>query len=201
MRFTFLKENGNDVVKLYINQIGVAIFSMFLYTAAGAISESDKASLTIKIIISAFAMLFYYVLIYNVAWEIGAKDKIRIDSNRLERTPAKGIKLGLWANSLNFIVVGTALLLYIVYVLSGAEVFMSIFAVLNLIFRLFVSMYLGVIQGICAAFADNENLNWIMQTSLYLVFPVISAIITHISYILGLKDKRFFPNAKYKSNN
>lgn len=184
----FLKENFDNILKLYINQIGVAIFSMFLYTAAGAIDS--EYSLITKVFISLFSILFYCVLIYNVAWEIGAKDKIRIDAKRLERTPSKGIKIGLWSNSLNFLVIGIALILYVLYAITNVQAFHSIFAILNLIFRFFVSMYLGVIQGICVVFESNEHLYWISQTVLYIVFSGVSAAIIHLSYILGLKDWR-----------
>jgi hypothetical protein len=127
-----------------------------------------------------------------VAWEIGAKDKIRVDAQRLTRDPKKGILLGLWANSLNFIVIGVALILYILYALSGAEAFHSIFAILNLIFRLFVSMYLGSIQVICAAFENSTHLYWLSQTFLYIIFSALSAFVIYISYIFGLNDWRIF---------
>ncbi len=200
MRSKFLKDNWSNIVKLYINQIGVAIFAMFLYTAASAISDDANLSLIVKVVISVFSTLFYFVLIYNVSWEIGAKDKIKVDAGRLEKKSSKGIGIGIITNTPNFIVVGLALILYIIFVLSGVELFESIFAVLNLLFRLFISMYLGMIQGISTALSNNENLSWILQTFLYLVFSAISAIIIHISYVFGLNDKRIFPNSKYKSN-
>ena len=59
----FFRDNSDSIVKLYINQIGVAIFSMFLYTAAGALSVGGIASLLIKVGISVFAVLFYFSLI------------------------------------------------------------------------------------------------------------------------------------------
>ena len=192
----FLKSNIDSITKLYINQIGVAIFSMFLYTATGAV-ESNHTAL-IKCLISVFSIAFYFALVYNVAWEIGAKDKIRIDAKRLEREPKKGIFLGFWANSLNFIVVGAALILYVLYALTSVEVFQSLFAILNLIFRLFVSMYLGVIQGICASFEESVHLYWISQTVLYIVFCVISSLVIHMSYLLGLNDWRIFKKTAQK---
>ncbi len=200
MRLKFLRENWSSISKLYINQLGVAIFSMFLYTAAGAISENDKASLLIKVGISIFSMLFYYVLIYNVSWEIGAKDKIRIDAGRLEKKPSKGGGIGFFANIPNFTVIGIALIAYIVFAISGIDIFYTIFTLLNIFFRIFVSIYLGVIQGICDPLKENNDLYWIMQTSLYLVFSGISVLMIYISYIFGLNDKRIFPNSKFKSN-
>ena len=77
------KENSYDVVKLYVNQLGIMIFSMLLYTAVGAF-ENEKLSLALSIFVSVFSICFYLVLIYYAIWEIGAKDKIRIDGGRME---------------------------------------------------------------------------------------------------------------------
>ena len=83
---SFLKEHSDNIVKLIINQVGISIFAMFLYTAAAAIkSEDGGASLTFKVLISVFSIMFYLLLVYTIGWEIGAKDKIRIDGKRLER--------------------------------------------------------------------------------------------------------------------
>ena len=196
----FFKDNIDTVVKLIVNQIGVAIFAFFLYTAAGAISVEPGVSLTIKIAISVFAILFYLVLIYNIAWEIGAKDKIKIDGKRLTRTPNKGILIGLMANSLNFIVIAAALIMMIIYIFTSSDALYSAFAVLNFIFRFFISMYLGVIQGICSPFAADQNLYYLAQTIGFFVFSALSALAIHISYIMGLNDWRLIPATHNKNN-
>ena len=191
----FFKENSDNIIKLYINQIGIAIFAMFLYTAAGALSEKIPNSLAMKIFISVFSIAFYFVLVYNVAWEIGAKDKIRVDGGRMEKNEKKGILLGIYANSLNFAVVGVSIILSVLYITSGIDAFNTIFAVLNFLFRFFLSMYLGVIQGITASVTD-ESIAFLIQTVLFFVFSALSAVIVHVSYVLGLRDFRFFATSK-----
>ncbi len=191
----FFKENTESIVKLFINQIGVAIFSMFMLLAAYAISDKGGKAAVVSIFISIFSMIFYYVLIYNVAWEIGAKDKIRIDGARMEKKSSKGILLGIYANIPNIIIIGAAILLFALYMLGGGEWLKSCFAVLNFIFRFFVSMYLGLIQGITSGI-PNENVSYLIQSILFLAFSLISAVVIHISYLLGLRDFRFFPNQK-----
>ena len=190
----FFKENSESVIKLFINQIGIAIFSMFMILAAYAIKGGNAA--LISIFISIFSIAFYFVLIYNVAWEIGAKDKIRIDGGRMKERKSKGILLGIYANIPNFIVIGIATVSIIAYMLGGGEWLKSIFAVLNLIFRFFVSMYLGVIQGFTSSITD-QNASYLVQSILFLVFSSLSAVVIHVSYILGLRDFRFFPTAKH----
>ena len=191
----FFKENSENIIKLFINQIGIAIFSMFMILAAYAISDKGGNAAVISIFISIFSIIFYFVLIYNVAWEIGAKDKIRIDAGRMEKKESKGILLGIYSNIPNFIIIGLAIVLFSIYMIAGGEWLKNIFAILNFIFRFFVSMYLGLIQGITTSIA-NENTAYLVQSVLFFVFSIISAVVIHVSYILGLKDFRFFPNAK-----
>ena len=186
----FFRENADSIVKLYINQIGVAIFSMFIYTAAGAISVGGVTSLLIKVGISVFAVVFYFALLYTVMWEIGAKDKIRIEGGRIEEKKSKGILLGIYANMPNFVFVGLALILFALYLLTGVEVFNTIFIVLNGLFRVFVSMYLGMIQGLTDGLSGNVDA--VVETALYLAFSFVSAVVVHLSYLMGLREKRLF---------
>ena len=194
----FFRENSDSIVKLYINQIGVAIFSMFLYTAAAALSLDGVASMLVKVGISVFAILFYFSLVYTVAWEIGAKDKIRIDAGRMEEKKTKGLYIGLWANSPNFVFIGLAFVLFAMYMVFGVEALYSIFVILNGIFRIFVSMYLGVIQGLTEGLSGDFDL--LIETALYVLFSLIGAVVTYLSYLMGLKDKRLFPMPP-KNNN
>lgn len=192
----FFRENSDIIVKLYINQIGVAIFAMFLYTAAAAIDVDGIASLFIKVGISVFSTIFYFALLYTVAWEVGAKDKIRIDAGRMEEKKIKGLKLGLFANTPNFVFVGLALVLFVIYMASGAEALYTIFGILNGLFRIFVSMYLGIIQGLTDGL--DGNLDLAVETVLYLAFSAVAACVTYLSYLMGLKDKRLFPTTPNK---
>ena len=189
----FLKDNFDSIIKLFVNQIGIAIFAFFLYTATPTEINSDpNAAMIIKLLISVFSIIFYYVLIYNVAWEIGAKDKIRIDAGRMETKKTKGLWLGLMANVTNFIILGVALITYTVYLLGGPGGFKSVFVVLNAIFRIFISMYIGVLSAIYAPLAENSDLYFLLQTIGFLVFTVISALVVFASYLVGLKDYRIF---------
>ena len=57
----FFKENSYDIVKLFIYQMGITIFSLVLYTAASAV-EDAALKLKLRIILSVFATLFYFAL-------------------------------------------------------------------------------------------------------------------------------------------
>jgi hypothetical protein len=197
----FFKENFDVILKLLINQVGVALLTFFLYTAAGGIISEGSLGLLIKVAISIFGIIFYFALVYNIAWEIGAKDKIRIDGNKMLPVPNKGILLGIFANSTNIIVIGFATLIFILYILTDAEGLFSIYAVLNFIYRFFISMYLGVIQAICSPYAEyHTELYTISQCICFLIFSLISTIVIHFSYTMGTKDIRIFrskPQSRY----
>lgn len=191
----FLKENSYDVVKLGINQIGIAIFSMVLYTAVGIL---DDAALTmkIKVLLSIFATLFYFVLLYTAVWDMGAKDKLRIDSGKLERKASKGALLALFANIFNIILAAFATLTIGLYMLGKGDAWISIFNVVNIILRLICSMYLGLLQGVFASFEADVNLYFLLQSAGYIVMPAFAILVTHFGYVMGLNEKKIFSQTK-----
>ena len=82
----FFKENSYNVVKVFINQIGITIFSFVLYFSIASFKENNMQLYhKLMIAISAFAMLFFFVLLYTSAWDLGAADKIRIESKKAEK--------------------------------------------------------------------------------------------------------------------
>ena len=192
----FFKENSESIIKLFINQIGIAIFSMFMILAAYAISDKGGNAAVISIFISIFSILFYFVLIYNVAWEIGAKDKIRIDSGKMIPTPRKGLKMAILANVPNFLLASLAVMFMGIYMVFGGEWFYSAFFVLNMLIRFILAMFLGVIQGLFSFIATNDPESayfcpyYFWQAVGYLVAPVLSILVTHFGYKMGSVERR-----------
>ena len=99
---TIFKENSYDIVRLYINQIGIMIFSLFLYSAIADI-EDEALFGTLRILVSVLYILFYFVLVYNIVWEIGAKDKIKAESGKYTYNTFKGAIISAFANVPNFV--------------------------------------------------------------------------------------------------
>lgn len=190
------KENSYDIVRLYINQLGIMIFSMLLYTAVGSF-ENDALSSALSIAVSVFSICFYLVLIYYVVWEIGAKDKIRIDGGRAEPCKYKGLIMGLFANIPNFVLGIFTVLFLTIYLISGNEVVFSVFFIFNLIIRIHDSMYMGLITGIVpsrlpAESSEIDRIEFLIESILFTAIPIISALVTHLAYYLGSKDKKLF---------
>ncbi len=190
------RENSYDIVKLYINQIGITIFSMFLYTAVAQVEDSDLF-LTLRILVSVFSTLFYLVLIYNVVWEIGAKDKIRIETGKCTAQPLKGVVMSLYANVPNFVLAALCIMLVSLFMFADASWAYTAFVIIFTILRFHSAMYMGIIQGVTPATPDMEantvNLgDCLLESALFLVIPLVSVAITHFSYYIGSKEIRIF---------
>ncbi len=93
--FSFYKNNSDSIVKLFVNQLGMTIFGHLLFAAT---FKTD-----LKIATGLLSALFYLYLVYCTGWEIGAKDKIKVDGGRMDRCDYKGMLLGVAANSLYII--------------------------------------------------------------------------------------------------
>ena len=193
------KENSYDIVRLYINQLGIMIFSMLLYTAVGSFSD-EKLSKISSIVVSVFSVCFYLVLVYYVLWEIGAKDKIRIDGGKMVPTPKKGLIMGLFANIPNFALGLLTVLFLVLFMITKNDGLYAAFLILNTITRFHSSMYLGVISiipGRTSGDAVDYN-EFLIESILFTVLPIISPLVTHLAYTLGSKEKRLLPFTRFK---
>ena len=182
------KENSYDIVRLYVNQLGIMIFSMLLYIAIGSFENTDFFS-GLSIFVSLFSVCFYFVLIYYIMWELGAKDKIRIDGGRAEPCKSKGFVMGLFANIPNFVLGILSTLFLTIALLTGNAAINRIFFIFNLFMRFHASMYMGIITESIPSSLSSE---FLIEAILFTVLPAISIVITHIAYQLGSKEKKLF---------
>lgn len=194
----FLKENSYDVVRLFINQIGIAIFSLILYTAVGMVELDQSAKLGINVSLSVFAVLFYFALLYTVAWDLGAKDKIRVDGGRMTQDKFKGAKLASLANIPNFILTFICTLTFAIYLIFDNAVSYTVSGIFNTIVRLLMSMYLGILQGIFAGLRSNTDMFYFAQAIGYLLIPIVAIAVTQFGYAMGTKEKKLFGSSAPK---
>ena len=186
-----IKESSHDIVKLLINQVGITVFSIVLYTAVNAID--DEALLgKITVIISVFATVFYFALIYAAAWDFGARDKIRIDSGNLERTQAKGALISFIANIPNFLLAFLAVISILVFISCGSDGAYSAFSVINFLLGRTNAMFFGAIHGIFASLKSNNEIYLLCQSVAYFIAPIFTVTVTHLGYELGLREFRIF---------
>lgn len=192
---TYIKKNFHDILKLYINQIGITIFALMLYTACG-ITDDDVLFSQLRTVISIFSIIFFFVLLYYVTWEEGAKDKIRIEGGRLEPCRFRGLLNGLLANVPN-LVLGTLTLIFSILSFCGVEWSKAGFSILYLITSWHASMYMGIIQTSVYGFSVPDTDvpdygKYLVMSILFLLIPLVSALVTHIAYTLGSKEIKLF---------
>ena len=188
------KENSYDIVRLYVNQLGIMIFSMLLYTAVGSF-QNEKLSLGLRVFVSIFSVCFYLVLIYYVMWELGAKDKIRIDGGRMEECKRRGLVMGVFANVPNFVLGFLTVCFMSIFLMTNNDGVYAAFLISNTVMRFHASMYLGFITaivptGISAGAIDYTE--FLIEAVLFTVIPAISVGVTHLAYTLGSKEKKLF---------
>ncbi|MBO7304393.1 MAG: hypothetical protein J6V09_04160 [Clostridia bacterium] len=184
----FLKENSYDIVRLYINQIGITIFSLLLYFPVLDL-KNETTSARLTVVISIFATLFLLALIYTASWEWGAKDKIKIDGGRMEPFRAKGFILGLTANSLNFLL-GAVSVISAAICLGGGNALRGVEQVSTIILTMTNSMYIGILELAFSPLAENEALYAFLKALGFFILPMLTVLAAHVGYTLGSKDIR-----------
>ena len=204
----FLKENFHDVVKLFINQVGVSIFSFFLYTSVGT-TDDGSANTGVNVGISIVSILFFAFLLYTVAWDLGAKDKIRVDSGRVQKFKFKGALIALYANTINFIFAAVAAISILIYMLNwpSGELFNPAFEItfklapdnfaldlhsaFNILMRALSLLYNGLIRGIFS-WSGNAFFVSLCESVCFFVTPAIGILATHFGYRMGLSERKIF---------
>ena len=189
-----LKENSYNIIRFFVFQIGIAIFSLMLYFSITRV-DNDPLEAKIQFGISIFSILFYLFLIYTASWEYGAKDKIRIDGGKMQRAPMKGAIMLIAANLLNFVLAFLCTLFLGINLSGGPEWLYSAAVIVNLILRMIASMYIGVIKMIFINI-EGDNLKFLYESIAYLVIPLLSVLTGHVAYTLGLKDRKIFSKSK-----
>ena len=77
---SFFSQHGYTCVRLLITQIAISIFGTVLALATTTVGND-----AFTICVSVFAVLFFVFLIYNVMWEVGAKDRLSVDLGKKKK--------------------------------------------------------------------------------------------------------------------
>lgn len=181
---SFLKGYSYDIFKMFVNQLGMTMFGLVL-------SMPTSNNETLFLISSAFAIIFYLVLLYTMTWDIGYAEKIRIDGNRMKYRPEKGFVLSLCANALNLLL---GLIITVSYysataytVLEGSVAknpaaptsVVNIYGIARSIATLLEGMYGGVI-----------NVLFVNQPWIFIVIVLPAVLTCGFAYKMGVKGKR-----------
>ena len=172
----FIKENTSNAVKLFVNQIAMTIFGLLLSAAA-------FRNNTINIAVGVLSILLYYYLLYTAAWDIGARDKIKVDGGRMKYEPHKGVYISLLANSVNIILAAVIIAFYYIGTLANLDFAKSVFAIAFMIMRFLNGMFVSVLSLVKA-----EPANIFLQAATIIPTVAVSAL----AYLAGLKNFRIF---------
>ena len=180
----FFHDYSYSVVKMFINQLAIAIFGTSLTFATVSAHGNSGDFDTFTLIVSIFSALFYLFLIYNIAWEIGAKDKISVDVKKKPYRPYMGLLLSFLANIPNLILV----VIYAIASNSGNPNFQSIMRIISCFVN---GMYFGLLT-VVRIFVGGE---WLQLQVFWVSFliAILPAMLTcGLAYFLGHKNFKFF---------
>lgn len=180
----FIKENSYNMVKIFLTQIVMSFFGTML-----AIATLRNPSLLLWSSILSIAIQL--CVIYTIGWDIGARDKIKIDGGRMRPFPAKGVLIALGGNAPNLIL---ALLMGLGVLIdtAGSQV-MSL--VCNAIARLINGAFLGTIKTLedllIADLPTGGTMSHIWWWFIIMVIPSLIAV--GFAYLMGSHDLRIIP--------
>lgn len=169
----------STITKMIVNQLGMMIFGPVLSMAT---SQND----TLFLLASVFSVCFYMFLVYTVGWELGAKDKVRLDGGRIAYAPFKGALISLAANFINLILGILIVIGYysldpscrILHEASSPVWAANLYGTASVIARFIEAMYIGIIQ----TYSPYNPFIFVL-----IVFPAI--IFSGLGYFLAIKGK------------
>lgn len=184
----YAKENLDSILKLFINHIGMVVFSLVVLIAGKMINP------LVFYLAGALAVLMYFSLIYTAMWERGAKDKIKIDGGRMKTNLFNGLWFYLYANVI-LLFVGLLSLIFSFFITAEASFFNGVYAVTTMISHYYSAMYLPISE--IGGLADIPTL----YALVHLLTLVPGALVSFASYIFGVKGFRcIFPEGKRAKN-
>lgn len=184
----YFRENSRLISKIFVNQIGMTIFGVILTTAVMKATENDP---TITLLVSIFSILFYLALIYNVMWEEGARDVIRINAGRMQNSATFPAKAALFAAVPNLVLAALLLISYVFMYALDVDFFRAVYGVLHIILALFEAMYLGLFKVILDAFPEPLVQHG-MACLLYLLSSLPMILVSWGAYTLGKRNVYLF---------
>lgn len=171
----FFKKNSYEISRFLVMQVGITIFAFVLTMAMKTIKSSAV------LWVSIFSVCFYLFLVYSVAWEIGGKDKIRIDAGRQARTPLRGLFAMLYAQIPNLVLSALMMVGGLIFLLSASPVGARIYGIGYFIAVLFDAMYFGIVDAIAIGFGKT----YFAIGLIYLLSTLPALLTAWIGYYLG----------------
>ncbi len=181
---TWFKTNSYSIVKMILNQFGVAVMSLMLIT----ITQTRKE---LMLIAALYATIFYVILLYMMTWELGAKDRIRADARIIRFDAFHGVKLALVANIPNFLIALFMGIGYFFGVLLASEGWaQGMFGIAHTVGVVWEAMYTGLINSVIdPAVVSSLSPLYILA---YCIVPLPAIAASALGYALGSHNRHIF---------
>lgn len=176
-----------DALSIFAAHVGATVVTLLLNMALAQFMIGYSLLWVIPL-----SLLAYALTIYTCTWQIGHADRnsALYEHSLLDKT--RGLKLGLIANSLNFL---SALILLVNYILYRTELLTHLsFVIPYKIINAAVWPIMNAIQ--VSAFLGDFNFGSMLLCCL---LPFLMALICEPIYLLGLHDISLVEKAVYKN--
>ena len=174
---SFFKDHSYDIVTMFLNQIAISMFGFALVLAAMKIDNDILRNVT-----SIFSILFYLVLLYMKAWDIGFRDKVSVEQGKKENNPMRGALISLCANAINYLF---AIFVMLRALLPNVSFFDSIGGVAQALCMFGQGMYAGILVNPVGGAPLNSY--WFS----YFLTPVPAILISGLAYYFGVHDVKY----------
>lgn len=170
----FWSENKGIIGKLVLQQFGTAFFGLSLLLAARVTKLG-----TVEVVASLISIALYLYLLYNILWEKGGLDRIKIDGGRAARMPLKGLYISLIANIPNIII---SILVVVAHPFKETHEWAGNMHVIG---RTAAMLWESMYDGLVMNFSPHNPI----------IFPAMvlpAVIVCTAGYIIGLNNKKLF---------
>lgn len=171
----FYTQNMKLIHKFLLNQIALSLFGFMTIIAMSAFGN------VAMVITTVFAAAFFACLLYDSAWDEGARDRNKITNGRLIERPLHGVKVALFSYIPTYFFLIPCIILNVLS-LVGVSAVDDVFAVfLTLNIFLCNGMFLGFSRTLAGIFPHTY--------SFFFIAYLIPAILAYgLGYYLGTKD-------------
>ena len=173
----FFKNHSYDMVTMLLNQVAISMFGFTLVLATMKIGND-----TLRNVTSIFSALFYLVLLYIKAWDIGFKDKISVEQGKKANNPFRGALISLCANAINYVL---ALFVMLRALLPSVSLITSIGDVCQAISLFINGMYTGLLVNQVGGASLNSY--WFI----FFITPIPAILVCGLAYYFGLHDVKY----------
>ena len=177
----FFKKNSYEIVRLFVIQMGIMIFSFVVSTAA--VQVYDKNTKAAHCVVCVLSVIFYLFILYTTVWNVGLARSERIQNGHEKADKLYGAKIALYANLPNlFLCFLMAIGLF--RLVSPNSFFIGLFGVARLLEGVLNANYLGIVNY----FSASDHYLLITILSILSVLP--SVLVSQVACMLGEKNIR-----------